>query len=156
MRKLFLVGALVLPLVGCESRQAPTVPTALESNANVSVTAVSAVAATPQQSGFSCPSRPPFTATIDVFVVAGNVSLFVTGITTEFVDQNGVSSVTLPAPVPTTQFGSTLVQARASVTLPVNVSFGCGTTKTGTVAMTVNLTDANGFTSARHLSVNVH
>jgi hypothetical protein len=63
--------------------------------------------------------------------------------------------VTLPAPIPIAQFGSNLVEARSGATFPVTVNFGCGTSSTGTVAVAVNLTDANGVAFVRNLSVNV-
>src|SRR5690242_13074711 len=122
MRKFILPGALML-LAACETSQMPTVPTALESNANLSVTAASSVTA--QHTTFSfCPFTPPFTATVGVVVVAGSVNVFVTSITSQFTDINHVQlpTITLPAPIPTAQFGSALVQARSSVTFPVDVN----------------------------------
>jgi hypothetical protein len=156
MRKLMLTGALMF-LAACESTHAPTVPTALESSANHSVTAASSVTA--QETTFSfCPLTPPFTATVGVVVVAGSVNVFVTSITSQFVDQNGVRlpPVTLPAPVPTKQFGSALVEARSSSMFPVAVQFGCGTTRTGTIVIAVGTTDANGTGSTTSMNVRVN
>jgi hypothetical protein len=161
MRKLILpefilLGAL-MSLAACETSQTPTVPTALESNANLSVTAASSVTA--QQTTFSfCPVTPPFTATVSVVVVAGSVNVFVTSITSQFTDTNQIQlpTITLPAPVPTAQFGSALVEARRAATFPVIVNFGCGTARTGTIAMTVHLSDANGMGFMRNLNVRVN
>ena len=156
MRKLMLAAALIPAIAGCETTQAPTVPTILEASANASVSAASSVQA--QQTTFSfCPTVTPFTVTIPVVVTAGNVNLFVTSMTSQFTDINHIQlpTITLPAPVPTAQIGSDLVQARSAVTFPVNVSFGCGTASTGTVAIGVLMTDANGIQSTQHLSVNV-
>ncbi len=153
MRNLILIGALIL--AGCETTT-PTVPTMLESTASAAVSAASSVQA--QQTTFSfCPTVTPFTATVGVVVVAGDVNLLVTSITSQFTDQNHVQlpAVTLPAPVPTAQFGSALVEARSAATFPVSVAFGCGTVSTGTVAMSVHLTDATGVESVRNLSVDV-
>jgi hypothetical protein len=164
MRKLILPGALVLALAGCETANPPTVPTTLESHASATVSAASSVQA--QQTSFSfCPTVTPFSATIGVVVLAGDVNLFVTSITSQFTDTNNIQlpaitiqppSVTLPAPVPTAQFGSALVQARQRVTFPVTVNFGCGTASTGTVTMAVHLSDANGGASTRDLHVRVN
>ena len=154
MRKLVLASALIPLLAGCESTHAPTVPTALESGA-ASVSAASPVQA--QQTTFSsCPTVTPFTANIPVVVVAGNNAIFVQSISAQFTDINHVQlpTVTLPAPIPTAQFGSALVQARTAATFPVNVGFGCSTASTGTVAMSVQLAQ-NGVTSVRTFSVSV-
>ena len=116
--KLILIGALIL--AGCETTTTPTYPTMLESSASTSVSAASSVQA--QQTTFSfCPVVTPFMATVGVVVVAGDVNLFVTSITSQFTDQNHVQlpAVTLPAPVQTAQFGSALVEARSAATLTV-------------------------------------
>jgi hypothetical protein len=156
MKKLILAGALIPALAGCETTNAPTVPTKLESSATASVSAPSSVQAQ-QTTFFFCPTVTPLTATIGVVVAAGNVSLVVTSITSQFTDVNHVQlpTITLPAPVPTAQIGSDLVQARSAVTFPVTVGMGCGTAKTGTVAIGVQMTDANGVQSTQHLTVNV-
>jgi hypothetical protein len=156
MRKLLLAGALLPALAGCETTHAPTVPTALESHADASVSAPSSVQA--QQTTFSsCPTVTPFTANIAVVVVAGSVDVAVRSISTQFTDINHVQlpTVTLPAPIPTAQFGSALVQARTAATFPVSVGFGCTTASSGTVAMSIQLAGTNGVTSVRTLSVNV-
>ncbi|HEX4567077.1 MAG TPA: hypothetical protein VH138_10635 [Vicinamibacterales bacterium] len=164
MRKLILAGALMLALAGCETANTPTVPTTLETHASASVSAASSVQA--QQTSFSfCPTVTPFNATIGVVVVAGDINLFVTSITSQFTDTNNIQlppitaqppPVTLPAPVPTAQFGSALVEARQGVTFPVTVNFGCGTASAGTVTMAVHLSDANGGESTRNLQVRVN
>jgi hypothetical protein len=160
MRKLIPAAAIMLALAGCETSNTPAAPTTLESKASASaasVTAASSVQA--QQTSFSfCPVVTPFTATIGVVVVAGNVDLTVTSITSQFTDTNQVTlpTITLPAPIPTAQFGSALVQARQGVTIPVTVNFGCGTASAGTVAMTVAMSDATGATFTRDLHVRVN
>jgi hypothetical protein len=156
MRKLILAGALIPLLAGCETTNAPTAPMMLESKASASVSAAQSVQAQQTTFGF-CPEVTPFTATIGVVVTAGDVNVIVTSITSQFTDLNHVKlpMVTLPAPVPTAQFGTDLVNARSGATFPVSVNFGCGTASTGTVVMAVHLTDANGVESVRNLNVNV-
>jgi hypothetical protein len=157
MRKLILVGALII-LAACETTKSPTVPTMLESNASASASVSAASSVQAQQTAlFYCPVVTPFSATIGVAVVAGNVSLVVNSITAQFTDVNHTQlpTITLPAPIPISQFGSDLVAARSGVTIPVTVNFGCGTARTGTVAMAVNLTDGNGVSFVRNFSVNV-
>ena len=154
MRKLILVATLLA--AGCDSSHTSTAPTSFEKTSGPSVTAAASVPAQQTTMFGFCPVVTPFAATIGV-VVAGDVNVIVTSITTQFTDLNHVQlpMITLPAPIPTAQFGSDLVQARSAVTIPVNVNFGCGTTSTGTVAMSVHLTDANGVSSVRDLTVAV-
>jgi len=154
--QLILPCALVL-LAACETSHTPAAPTALESHESASVSAAASVQA--QQTTFSfCPTVTPFSATIGVVVVAGEVDLFVTSITSQFTDTNQITlpTITLPAPIPTAQFGTALVQARQGATFPVTVNFGCGTASTGTVAMSVHLSDANGVAFTRDLRVRVN
>jgi len=154
MRKLLLAATLIA--TGCESSHTSTAPTAFQTKSGPSVSAAASVPA--QQTSFSfCPEVTPFASTIGVVVVAGNVNVVVTSITTQFTDSNHVQlpMITLPAPIPIAQFGSDLVQARSGVTFPVTVNFGCGTTSTGTVALTVHLQDANGVSTVHNLSVGV-
>ena len=156
MRKLLLAGALITAVAGCETTHAPAVPTTLETRADASVSAPSSVQA--QQTTFSsCPTVNPFTANIAVVVAAGNVNVAVQSISTQFTDINHVQlpTVTLPAPIPTAQVGSALVQARTAATFPVAVNFGCTTASTGTVTMSVQLAESSGVSSVRTLSVNV-
>ena len=159
MKKVMLPGALMLALAGCETASTPTTPTTttLESHASASVTAAASVQAQHTTFGF-CPDVTPFSATIGVVVVAGDVNVFVTSISSQFTDTNNISlpTITLPAPIPTAEFGSALVEARKGVTFPVSVNFGCGTASTGNVAMTVHLSDATGSASTRDLRVRVN
>jgi hypothetical protein len=69
---------------------------------------------------------------------AGSVVVFVTSITTQFTDFTGASApqVTLPAPIPTTQFGTALEQAKNSQTFFLNV---CRPIPRGTFGVTVNM-----------------
>jgi hypothetical protein len=94
---------------------------------------------------------------VGIVVSAADLNLFVSTIGFRFVDSNGVQMppVTLPAPVMATQFGSALVAARSSRTFPLDVRFGCGTLRTGTILVTVDTTDANGRTAVQDLTIGV-
>src|SRR5689334_7288852 len=93
-----------------------------------------------------CPSVDPFRVAAGLVVQAQDVGLIVTQISARFTDSAGVQApqVTLPAPVPTTQFGSALVAARSQRTFPVVVGIGCGTGRTGTVMIFVSARDDFG------------
>jgi hypothetical protein len=68
----------------------------------------------------------------------GGLTVFVTSITTQFTDVSGVTSpqVTLPAPVPTTQFGTALEQSRNPQTFSFNA---CRPSLRGAFAVTVGM-----------------
>ncbi len=109
MRKLLFACALVPALAGCETAQAPTGPTTLESHTATGVTVESPVQA--QHTTFSfCPTVTPFNANIGVIVAAGDIDVLVTSITSQFTDVNNIRMpmVTLPAPIPIAQFGTRL------------------------------------------------
>jgi len=153
--KLILAGVLIVS--GCSSSHTVSAPTSFETSAFGSVTADRFVVA--QQTGLAaaCPATPPFTATFNVVVVGGDRNLIVTSIDFHFVDQSGIPMppVTLPAPVPTKQFGSALAEARSSQIFPLTVRFGCGTAARGTVFVNVGTSDIKGRQTMTHLSVDV-
>jgi hypothetical protein len=68
----------------------------------------------------------------------GGLTIFVTSITTQFTDVSGVTmpQVTLPAPIPTTQFGTALDQAKNPQTFSLNA---CRPSPRGTFAVTVSM-----------------
>ena len=102
-----------------------------------------------------CPSVEPFLVPVDLVVRAQEVGLLVTGITARFTDTAGVQApqVTLPAPVPTTQFGSALVAARSQRTFPLILRIGCGTGGAGTVIIFVDARDELGRTRSGQATV---
>src|SRR5262249_10533780 len=79
-----------------------------------------------------------FSVQFGLVVQTGDTTLIVNQFRVRFTDVNGVSTqqITLPAPVPTVQFGTALNQAR-SQTFPLSFNPGCGFLPTGTVAVVV-------------------
>jgi hypothetical protein len=95
----------------------------------------------------SCPTVPPFLGSLNLIVQSdGDLGLFVTQVRMTFTDSLGVTAptVTLPAPVPTQQFGSALVAARADRAFSLTFPFGCGTRRTGTLVVVVVTSDEQG------------
>jgi hypothetical protein len=155
MKKLICVAMLLS--AGCNARTSTT-PTAIETVSTGSLVSVSSTSVQAQPvTSFICPTTPPFVATVPIVVTAADVNMFLTGVSFQFTDQNGVRMppVTLPAPIPTAQFGSALVQARSSRTFPVDVPFGCGTGRVGVLALTVRTADATGLARVQGVNVNV-
>jgi hypothetical protein len=123
----------------------------------VSVSATSPVATALQVSDPFCPSVTPFNVPLVVVVQPNDgVNFAVTSMRLQFFDTagNAMPQVTLPAPVPTTQFGSALTEAR-SQTFPVTLGIGCGTGHIGTVRIVVDTRDDHGRSGSGRTTVSV-
>jgi hypothetical protein len=85
----------------------------------------------------------------------GGASVLVTAIRVQFVDSSGVAArqVTLPAPVPMTQFGSDLERSRSA--FPLTIGIGCGTQSTGSLVILVEARDSLGRTVMGRTTVSV-
>jgi hypothetical protein len=127
----------------------PTQPSPTTSPLSVAVSTPSPFAAAQKIKNPVCPSVSPFSVPLIVVVEPPTgVSVIVTSIRAQFVDTSGAAApqVTLPAPVPTTQFGSALEQARSGQSFPLTVGIGCGTGTTGSVRIFVETRDSQGRT----------
>ena len=161
MPQIIRVSIIIAALVNaaCSSTSVAPTSTPTEASISASVTVPSSMTGQKVETTFSfCPASPPGLVVIPLVVTAGGGVVIVTSVTTRFVDSRGTQlpQVTLPAPIPTAQFGTALVNARQSVTFPIDVRFGCGTTMTGSIFMTVNMIDAMGRPDVRQLKVAVH
>jgi hypothetical protein len=157
-----VVSALLLTAVfataSCD--QKTTTPTTINF-APASAVLVSSVPATlfaQPRNSFSCPFVTPFFAPMVVVVQPdGTPGFVVTQIALNFTDRSGQTQpqITLPAPVPTTQFGSALDQSRG-LSFPVTLGLGCGVGRTGTLVVVVDTRDGMGHkgTGQMRLSVN--
>jgi len=95
----------------------------------------------------SCPELPPFVGSVILNVQAtGNFGVSLQQVRMTFTDSVGLTApaVTLPAPVLTQQFGSTLIEARSRRAFPFTFPFGCGTRRAGTLVIIVVTTDERG------------
>jgi hypothetical protein len=108
--------------------------------------------------GGNCPLVQPLHARFALTVLADDdATLFVNEVRMQFIDAAGVAApqVTLPAPQATTQFGTALVQARSSLTFPLDLAFGCGTGRTGTIVVIVHGRDGRGFERSTDVRIGV-
>jgi hypothetical protein len=146
MQKLTAVASLVVAgflLTSCsntDARLTATGPTAVAADSPSFTLTSSNVIRQSVRAPFSfCPAVAPFTVLLNLGVTAGSLSLSVIELGVRFVDTSGVSTtqVTLPGPVPTTQFGTALVQARQTSIFPLAVGLGCGTGVRGTITVVV-------------------
>jgi hypothetical protein len=151
-----LLFGTALLLTSCSSNHAgPTDPTALVTGSPASSVVVSAALAPMPTAAFrGCPAATPFLAPFLLTVAPTGTVVVVTTITTRFTDSTGVPAqqVTLPAPVPTVQYGTALDQARNALMFPLDV---CATNRRGTVTFTVITHDMFGRNGSGTVTVPV-
>lgn len=143
---------------GTDARLNVTQPTLSSSASPVSVTTTSPITLAERESNPLCPSVAPFNVSIVIVVQPGGAgTVVVTAIRLQFFDTSGVSmpQVTLPAPVPTTQIGTALANARSAQAFPVTLGIGCGTGHIGNVQIFVETRDAQGRTGSGRATVSV-
>jgi hypothetical protein len=126
----------------CEYPDTPTEPskTVVQTMGTaVTITVVSPATVSRPGVFLGCPGFSPFSVQFGLVVQTENTTLIVNQFRVRFTDVNGVSTqqITLPAPVPTVQFGTALDQAR-SQTFPLSFDPGCGFARRGTVFVTVD------------------
>jgi len=87
-----------------------------------------------------------FTIPLSLTVTSGTSALAITDISARFTDTRGVPmpQVTLPAPLPTVQFGSELMEAKSIRTIPLMLPIGCVASPAGTVVVFVSTRDEHG------------
>ena len=149
MHKLTVVSTLVLSAFlasACDdTKNTVAAPTTINAaGVSATVTTGSAVAA-PSVSG-TCPA---FTIPLSLVVQSGVSAVTVTEVAARFVDSRGTAmpQVTLPAPIPTTQFGSELIDARSARTIQIMLPIGCTSDRAGTVVVLVTTRDRHGRTN---------
>jgi hypothetical protein len=136
---------MALLLAACSSSQpaSPTEPTTFVGGSSVSISATPTAAAHAAPP-FGCPVPTPLIMPFLVTVTpTGQTGFAVTNITTRFTDSRGVQApaVTLPAPVPTVQFGTALEQARNPQSFAFDV---CRSAGRGTIVIVVSTHDTSG------------
>ena len=107
---------------------------------------------------WQCPFTPPYAVPFVVFVQRdGDPQLVVTQFQLRFTDTGGMSMpmITLPAPVPTSQFGSALEASRGDLRFPLSMGIGCGVGRSGTISVHFNTRDGRGRHGSGYLSVSV-
>lgn len=99
---------------------------------------------------------PAFAIPLDLKVRTGGLDVALTDVTMRFVSSSGaMPDVTLPAPVPTVQFGSELIAARSVRTIPLVVPIGCTAHPAGTVVVVIGTRDGRGQTRTVEVRTNV-
>ena len=157
------LGALTLATACSDNATSPTSPSSPSSQANVeapraSFGLASDIVVAQPVSYWQCPFTPPYAVPFVVFVDRnGDSALVVTQFQLRFTDTGGMSMpmVTLPAPVPTTQFGSALSESRGDLRFPLSLGIGCGVGRAGTISVHFNTRDGRGHAGSGHLNVSV-
>jgi hypothetical protein len=157
-----VLAAVALATSACSDSEmaARTQPTTFSTSAqaNVSFSTVSDTVSAVPVFGSSCPGIAPFRVPIVVLVSPnGAAGLAVTQIQLQFTDTSGIQmpQVTLPAPVPTTQFGDALDRSRDPLQFPLSLGIGCGAGRFGTVVVIVDARDGDGRHHSGRMRVNV-
>jgi len=150
MHKLTVVSTLVLAtflVTACDDKKSNVAaPTSVDVvSVSAQVTAAPPVAQPDGRGG--CPA---FTIPLELSVRAGALDVSITDVTMRFVNSSGVAmpQVTVPAPIPTTQFGSDLIAARSVRTIPLIVPVGCTNDPTGTLVVIIGTRDGGGHRSS--------
>ena len=109
--------ALTILAAACDYPDTPTEPsthTVQTMGTGVTISAVSPTTVTRPGEFLGCPGFLPFSVQFGLVVQSDDTTLIVSQFRVRFTDANGVSTqqITLPAPVPTVQFGTALDQAR--------------------------------------------
>jgi hypothetical protein len=134
--------AISILAAACDYPNTPTEPsttTVQTMGTGVTITAVSPTTVVRPGEFLGCPGGfSPFTVQFGLVVQSDNTTVLVSQFRVRFTDANGRSAqqVTLPAPVPTVQFGTALHQARQ--TFPLSFDLGCGFVRTGTAFVDVD------------------
>lgn len=152
-----LPSAIVLAAVfstGCGGDH-PVAPTQFSTVANPSLAVTPSPLSAQAETVGVCPVAPSFTVPFHL-IVGSHLSFVVTDVTLRFTDARGVAQpqVTLPAPIPITQFGAALAEARAQdfgLSLPI----ACGMGRSGTLLVIVHTRDDAGRTLSTQLTAPV-
>ena len=131
----------------------------------VAVTAASSTAFAQPSNDPICPSIAPFNVTFGIIVKAnGSSNVIIHGVQLRFTDSSGFQTpqitlpmppVTIAAPIPTTEFGSAMVQAGSATTVPLTLAIGCGTGSQGTILVIVDTSDDLGRRSSEQVRITV-
>jgi hypothetical protein len=159
----FILCALAALTLATACSDNATSPTSPSSQSNIeapraSFGLVSDTVVAQPVSYWQCPFTPPYAVPFIVFVDRnGDPALSVTEFQLRFTDTFGMSmpTVTLPAPVPTTEFGSALSASRGDLRFPLSLSIGCGVGRTGTISVHFNTRDGRGRIGSGRLNVSV-
>ena len=158
---LVILGVSLLT-TGCSDSDdglAPTGPVALRAGTSTTFASIQPSVVSGRPTGLGgCPQVQPLRALLNLNVRADDVDLLLREIRLQFFDTGGLAAptVTLPAPVMTTQFGTALVQARSARSFALDFGFGCGTGRLGTIVVVVLAQDGRGRDHSSKLQVQVH
>ena len=158
----FCTLVILLATIACDGdgtgqRVVNPTPLATVGAASRSVNIQASDVATEAVTQSTCPVVPPFVGSLSVNVEAVDFPLSLSLVRMTFTDAVGLQapSVTLPAPVMTRQFGSTLVAARSQRSFFLEFPFGCGTSRNGTLLVVVVVTDPDGRETTREMRLPV-
>jgi hypothetical protein len=159
LHRLSLLVVAAVVAASCDANnatQSPTQPTPANNAPSITVSTTSPTALAQRVSNPFCPTVAPFNVPFVVVVSSGLFPVVVTSIRLQFVDTAGFGMplVTLPAPVPTAQIGTSLALARSQF-FPVVLPIGCASGFKGNVQIAVQTRDAQGRIETNHATLSV-
>jgi len=153
-----LLGASVAA-ASCDDNKLPTEPITFGlSSSAVTFGAQSTTVIAQPVANPLCPRVTPFTVPFVVVVNDnGTTGVVVTGFRVQFTDSAGITApqITLPAPVPTTQIGTALENARGDKFFSLSTGVGCGVGHTGSIVVVVDTQDDHGHKGSGRVDLNV-
>jgi hypothetical protein len=156
-----LVGAAFIT-ASCSDSSTPTTPTTFglagsSASPSATISALSDNIVAQPVAQPICPTVSPFTIPFVVVVTSdGSAGFVVNNFTMNFTDIAGthLPSVTVPAPVPTQEFGTELTNAR-DLRFPLSLGVGCGVGRSGVLVVGFDGTDQRGKKSSGEVKINV-
>jgi hypothetical protein len=160
---LAVVASAAFAAGSCSDSKLPTTPSTFgvagssAPSSNVSINALSDnIVAQPVARPF-CPTVAPFFVPFTVVINPNGVAgVVVTSLQMQFTDIAGthMPSVTIPAPVPTQEFGTELTNAR-ELRFPLSLGIGCGVGRSGVITVGFDATDRRGKKSSGQTKITV-
>lgn len=154
---LFAVSALAAGCSDTDARFAATSPTGFGMSDSVTAEIAPPLISSRPTGQSACPDVSPFVGSLTMNIRAAGLGLRLHEVRLVFTDINGLTAppITLPAPVLTSQFGSTLIAARSTRAFPFSFPLGCFSRHAGTLVIVIVTVDERGREVTNELRVGV-
>lgn len=151
------VSAVAAACSDTEMRFAATSPTAFGMSNPLTAEIAPKLISSRPTGRFGCPDFSPFVGSLTMNIRTGDFGVSIREVRLLFTDIDGITApqITLPAPVLTEQFGSTLIAARSARAFPFSFPLGCFSRRAGTLIIVIVTVDDRGRENTNQLRVEV-